>query len=495
MAEQVRSHVALECLLPGLFCFLLLVNPGCDRSTGPAEPTTAPVGASPTHYGNEGGALPVVYAVVPAAPKPTGPLAKDASCVTAECHANFTRAPQIHSPVAQKACDSCHENDVGGHKYPLKRDATATCTFCHAVAGTQTHQHKALEKGCLTCHQAHTSQTKFLLKADTIERLCASCHEIPLKKFAHEPFVKGQCTLCHQPHQADNKQLLRGGEGAKHCFTCHDGLRQVMNTATHVHAPAGKDCGTCHNPHSTDFPRQLRKDVEETCFSCHPKIKEHVEQSNVKHAAMVTGEKCANCHNAHASDQPDLLRHRMDQVCLSCHDKPLLAADGRKIQNMAPVLGSSQFLHGPIRAGSCSGCHDPHGAKEEGLLERSFPKSFYTSFDVKKYALCFSCHESELVLEEKTANLTNFRDGDRNLHFVHVNRDDKGRSCKSCHAIHGSDLPNHMASEVPFEGSNWSMPIEFKKTSDGGSCAPGCHVPKTYSRSKPTTAPTTRGAP
>jgi len=58
--------------------------------------------------------------------------------------------------------------------------------------------------------------------------------------------------------------------------------------------------------------------------------------------------------------------------------------------------------------------------------------------DIKKYDLCFQCHEKELVLSEKTASLTNFRDGDENLHFIHVNRESKGRSCKSCHNVHGS---------------------------------------------------------
>jgi predicted CXXCH cytochrome family protein len=183
----------------------------------------------------------------------------------------------------------------------------------------------------------------------------------------------------------------------------------------------------------------------------------------------------------------------MDRVCLTCHDKPVQGSDGRAIASMKPVLTQSKFLHGPIRAGSCSGCHDPHGAKFAGLLARQFPDTFYTRFDVKKYELCFSCHEPEMVLEEKTATLTNFRDGQTNLHFVHVNRDDKGRSCKTCHSLHGSNLPNHMASEVPFEGSNWAMPIEFEKKENGGSCAPGCHVPKTYTRTAamPTTAPTT----
>jgi hypothetical protein len=91
---------------------------------------------------------------------------------------------------------------------------------------------------------------------------------------------------------------------------------------------------------------------------------------------------------------------------------------------------------------------------------------------VKKYDLCFTCHDKQLVLTAKTTGLTNFRDGETNLHFVHVNREDKGRSCRSCHDVHGSDLPKHIASEVPFEGSGWSMPIGYEPKSDGGRCAP-----------------------
>lgn len=483
-------------MLPVVACVFLVLGLliGCDKgSTDPVQPATGAAAASPEHYVATKSSLPVVYPVGSVAPKPQSPLPQGTSCITAECHADFTRAAQIHSPVAQRACDSCHENDVGGHKYPLKRDSTQMCTFCHSVAGTQSHQHKALEQGCLTCHKPHTSPTKFLLNKLNVEQTCAACHNLPLKKFAHEPFVKGECTLCHEPHQAGNTKLLRGGEGSKHCFTCHDGLKTVMASASHVHEPAAKDCNSCHEPHSTDHAKQLRLPLEQNCYSCHDKIKKRVEESNVQHSAMMSADKCANCHNAHASDQGAMLQHRMDQVCLSCHDKAVQATDGHTIASMKPVLTESKYLHGPIRAGSCSGCHDPHGSKFPNLLDRAFPKTFYTAFDQSKYALCFTCHDPEMVLEEKNPSLTNFRDGDRNLHFVHVNRDDKGRSCKTCHAMHGSNLPNHMASEVPFEGSNWAMPIEFEKKPDGGACAPGCHVPKTYTRAGPTTAPTTRG--
>jgi predicted CXXCH cytochrome family protein len=180
----------------------------------------------------------------------------------------------------------------------------------------------------------------------------------------------------------------------------------------------------------------------------------------------------------------------MDKTCLSCHDKPLVAADGHTIPNMKPVIAGSRFLHGPIRSGDCSGCHDPHGARFPNLLDAAFPKTFYARFDLGRYQLCFNCHDSAMVLQPRTTSLTNFRDGDVNLHYVHVNRDDKGRSCKTCHAVHGSNLPNHMASQVPFEGSSWAMPIEFEKRPEGGACSPGCHVPRTYTPG-PTTAPAT----
>jgi hypothetical protein len=112
---------------------------------------------------------------------------------------------------------------------------------------------------------------------------------------------------------------------------------------------------------------------------------------------------------------------------------------------------------------------------------------------VGNFALCFGCHAKETVLVPRTRELTNFRDGEINLHYVHVNRQDKGRTCKTCHEIHGSNLPKHMATEVPFEGSAWPMPIRFEQTATGGRCAPGCHKPASYDRLR--AGATTRGAP
>ena len=68
-------------------------------------------------------------------------------------------------------------------------------------------------------------------------------------------------------------------------------------------------------------------------------------------------------------------------------------------------------------------------------LRRPFPERFYASFDIASYGLCFECHEEALVTEERTTELTNFRNGDLNLHFRHVNQE-KGRTCRACHDVH-----------------------------------------------------------
>ena len=468
-------------LLIILLPFLLLA--ACSKQPAPT-PATAPAPAT-----------------LPALPKPTQPLAEKASCITPQCHSKFKTSKQIHGPVAAEACKACHAEDQGGHHYPLIRQGNAMCTFCHAVAGSKPWQHKALNEspaasapadstiplkpgvtgGCLTCHDPHVSRTKFLLTADSVDALCAKCHDVPLKKHAHEPFAAGQCTVCHQAHQADNKELLRYGEGPDHCFGCHKEKQTAIATLPHVHKAAAESCTTCHGPHATDNPNQLKKPVNDTCLGCHKKIQDQISTAKTVHGALTQG-NCASCHDPHASAQPAELKARTDKVCLTCHNVPLKAADGRTLPSMSAVLASKN-LHGPVKAGNCSDCHQPHAADQPNLLKKYFPETFYASFDINNYALCFSCHDQQLVLKPKTT-LTGFRDGDLNLHFVHVNRADKGRTCKTCHEVHGSDLPKHMAATVPFEGSAWPMPINYDEKPDGGSCSPACHAPKTYSRTK-----------
>lgn len=427
-----------------------------------------------------------VARVIAPATRPATPLPPNASCVTAECHATLAEAEHIHGPVSTRQCLACHAPDTGGHKYPLLRPASETCAFCHTVSGTMKNQHKGLEKGCITCHQPHVSKAKFLLNTESERELCQKCHQIKAKAFQHEPFGRGECSMCHAPHQSEYKSLLKGADRSSQCARCHEAVVRNASAVAHKHSPVVQDCVSCHSPHTSDVKHELKLPIDQTCSTCHPQVLERLTKAAFKHEPVTAGGQCATCHAPHGSNHSNMLRDSQDKLCMSCHDKPLMTADGREIPDMKPTLVNSAFRHGPVRAGECTPCHDSHSSDQKQLLRAEFPTGFYTPFSIEKYDLCFKCHEKDLVLAERTRSLTKFRDGESNLHYLHVNRDPKGRSCKSCHAVHGSDSPSHVAQLIRFDGSGWQMEMNFVATENGGSCQPGCHAKREYDRTRVT---------
>ena len=98
------------------------------------------------------------------------------------------------------------------------------------------------------------------------------------------------------------------------------------------------------------------------------------------------------------------------------------------------------------------------------------------------------------MLAKETDSLTDFRDGRINLHYLHVNKAKRGRSCRACHDTHASTNPMHVRESVPF--GKWQMPISFTPTKTGGTCMAGCHKKLSYDRTilpMPTTAPSSGG--
>jgi predicted CXXCH cytochrome family protein len=143
------------------------------------------------------------------------------------------------------------------------------------------------------------------------------------------------------------------------------------------------------------------------------------------------------------------------------------------------LLQNKQW-HEAIRKDGCAGCHQPHGSANFRLLKAAFPPKFYANFDLDEYALCYSCHEDLAATVKRTRTLTNFRDGNRNLHYLHVNKARRGRTCRACHELHASPDPLHIRERVQY--GTWLMPIHFEKNETGGSCHPGCHAIKPYDR-------------
>ena len=447
------------------------------------------------------GAVVIAQTTQPAAkaPAPTSTVPPK-GCVTAECHANIKSYKVVHGPVNVNACDACHKLvDEKTHKFTPQRAASETCTFCHKMdLPDNAVVHKPVATGdCLPCHNPHGGTTGKFLRGTSMTQLCAQCHKDPAagKKMVHGPVAAGACAACHQPHASSHPKLLVA-EGNKLCFSCHKEMADQLKSARVVHKPVAEgQCSQCHDPHASDFTKQTKAPPAELCTSCHEheKIKAMAIDARYKHSVVTTGQACLNCHTAHGGSLDKLMKGDPQKVCMSCHVKEIKEVVGDKtrvVKSVAEVNDPKQIKHGPIQNGNCSGCHNVHGSDFSRLLVKPYPEAFYQPFDTARYALCFTCHDKQLVLQETTKGLTGFRDGERNLHFVHVNGSDRGRSCRACHETHASLQPLHMRDSVPY--GNWKLPINFEKTATGGSCEPGCHKPFAYDRENPKVLPTTQ---
>jgi len=367
-------------------------------------------------------------------------------------------------------------------------------------------QHKPFaDKKCESCHGSDKPNAKDLTSA--VPDLCYKCHSKYAGKFDHSPSALGECLLCHNAHESEHKFFLNEKEPDL-CYLCHEQLEEKMtNDQNSTHSPAVDNCSACHNPHVSDVSsRLLKKAIQPLCTECHIEedISLSVDISSVtyKHKPVDTEKSCLHCHDPHATVfENHLLAEPMD-LCLRCHNEEVTAYDGSPLINIEKLLQSNKTHHGPIKEKNCSGCHNPHGSDFYRILLDEYPEGFYTdTFDANDYKLCFTCHESTILQDKETTTLTSFRDGKRNLHYLHVNKTAKGRTCRACHEIHASNNFNHIRNSVPFGKIKWPLQLKYEPlytdtttgepcdtpgsscVKSGGSCV-ACHGRKMYNNKK-----------
>ena len=301
-----------------------------------------------------------------------------------------------------------------------------------------------------------------------------------LIKKAHAPFEAGQCKLCHKSNNPKKPGGLRDEVNAL-CYQCHDVIKDKMGKMSSTHPAVEDGCTNCHNPHNSSQPKLLRASLPRLCFECHDDIQDLAVNSKVHHDAVIVGRSCLNCHDPHASQVEHMLLSSPFDLCVSCHGNDKLADDkGVKMTNFKKLLKKNKFAHAPVQAKDCSACHQPHGSQHMRLLNKDYPPTFYAPYDPKNYALCYQCHNNKIMAKARTTTLTGFRDGDLNLHYLHVNMKDRGRTCRACHEVHAADNGHLIRKGVPYGSSGWMLPINYKKTATGGSCAKTCHATKIY---------------
>lgn len=258
------------------------------------------------------------------------------------------------------------------------------------------------------------------------------------------------------------------------CTDCHSDLVEKKT----VHAPASEDCKTCHEPLGENHPDdgkgfKLTASLGELCGMCH----DGISGGAVVHDP-VSKAKCTSCHSPHSSDNASLLLKEPKELCLSCHKKTYKSETGIT-RNIKKQLDNNSHIHGILDADGCLPCHKPHASDNAHLLGGAYPAGNYDNGSKENFALCFECHESGILTEQKSTTITSFRNGDKNLHYVHLNGP-KARSCSNCHNVHAA--PNAHLIENNVEFKTWDMPLNYEISETGGSCRTGCHGTKTYVR-------------
>jgi len=447
------------------------------------------------------------------------------SLICTDCHTAFESFPTVHGAVNEPAgCRECHQAEAAEHpvrgqrEFVLAASGVDLCVRCHEDLSDEAGRHQAIaDEGCLHCHRPHVSKQPKLLKGESLRGICFECHAPDPPAFPHTPVAEGQCASCHDPHRSEFASLLVADGRSDLCLGCHEQqreaaaledvhtpLRETGCTTCHgahggayekllpaplldlcgdCHAEVGsrmeaqvphpplQTCTECHDPHGAESTRLLKTAGEALCIRCHEERAESSQPDQIRHGALEEG-GCVACHDPHGNDRSSLLQDVPRQLCAKCHQ-----------QHVADIE-SKAFVHAPAKEGVCTECHDPHASPENFLLKRSFPalikKQDYHRDDV---ALCFECHEPSLVEEPSTDRATpatQFRDGERNLHTLHVLQEE--RTCRSCHEAHAGDQAHLIRSSLAYGDSGYELKIEYQATDGGGTCLKGCHKERSYQR-------------
>ena len=405
-------------------------------------------------------------------------------CITPLCHSDIKSRAVVHEPM-EDDCETCHEAQGGKRKHPgsqgnefrLMDSVPDLCYMCHDARNEKSNVHEPVADGdCLSCHSPHSADQPGLIVAEAGEGICETCHDLAMaaSTVKHGPAASKFCTHCHEPHESENFALLKKPT-PELCLECHTEVQKDAEREN-VHAAFAEDCAGCHQPHGSNQPALLIAAEPELCFGCHSDVEEAVNEGQWVHQPLVRNRSCLQCHFPHASDFSSLLKAEPPDMCFDCHKTE------KSKKRIKPRLDNRLFAHPPALDGDCTVCHSPHGSNYVAMLILSFPAGGYaTPGQPQSFEACFQCHESELIEVKSTEVATNFRDGTRNLHYVHVSKR-KGRSCNLCHEMHASDNPYLIADKVRFGG--WLMPLNFRRHENGGSCLPGCHQELTYSRKR-----------
>ena len=267
-------------------------------------------------------------------------------------------------------------------------------------------------------HQEHEVS---LRKAHARGSSCSDCHKQRGGLLIGRPDHKSCFSNCHKPVAATRKPLKRSRSRRRVCTSCHTVIpgevgnsrvpyppyvvhpdyRIVFSHSAHSPAkPSGTQCGTCHNPSSSD----KRNIPHARCIGCH---------RTPKAPAIPTMQQCGACHVARNTGptRPYLspststieFSHSAHSArdahgCVDCHAPITRAAD---LALPRPRSADCEPCHNGKRAFStlsehCTRCHKPPDKL------RPVMRTPVVGFNHRTHATakltCTSCHDSKAAL-------------------------------------------------------------------------------------------------
>ena len=278
-----------------------------------------------------------------------------------------TRAGENY--VGSDECMGCHPNKHDGWNsthHPTAWDTLnnssskiEACEVCHVTGYDLTGQDgfdpvtdlPVAMQGiqCEACHgpgEAHIVSGTSPMEVSLSAFVCgAVCHQEE-----HHPYYEEW----NQSGHAQSLLGLRGASGAaeESCLICHSVEEYFDEENTTLDsAQYSITCSRCHDPHTSDYPNQLRKPAEELCADCHnpsgalPGDPIYHPQSSMREGrsgAPILGDPfmpdvtCADCH-VYMNKQTNVTGHSFipkAEACVECHTStpPFYSNDTAQVQ-------------------------------------------------------------------------------------------------------------------------------------------------------------------
>ncbi|MBI5663133.1 MAG: hypothetical protein HZC46_13415 [Ignavibacterium album] len=388
---------------------------------------------------------------------------------------------------------------------------------------------------CISCHDPHQDLFgNFLVATNEYSILCQYCHDRTYwtssshnlsnstwngngtDPWPHTEFnsVSGNaCENCHNPHNAGGKRSLKNYQQEENnCYSCHNGNVAAKNIQTqftklYKHNVSGYleshnpeepntvltkhvECEDCHNPHASNNQSATPPDVKGFLLG----VKGVNTNGASVNPAQYEYEVCYRCH-ADSPDKPgsptvrqiaqNNVRLEFDLSNPSFHP-----VEGAGVNPNVPSLISPYTVNSKIY---CSDCHasdgtnspkGPHGSIYPQILKMQYLKADNTTESATAYALCYSCHNRNIIINSTTSF-------GNNVHRKHIVGEKT--PCNVCHDPHGisssqgnstnnTHLINFNTSVVSPDGSG-RLRFEDLGTFKGRCylrCHGEVHSPKTY---------------